>query len=113
MLFGSRSAFPPAPEPSAEPVTPPPAAPPVCAPLDDPGVEPAALRSSTGASVVGVLEQSGSGRSEQRHHPLDGVGALLAERDVVFARAALVGIALHRQPGVAVLLQIARVRFAR
>src|SRR4051794_19208503 len=30
-------------------------------------------------------------RAEQRHHALHGLGALLAERDVVFARAALVG----------------------
>jgi hypothetical protein len=39
------------------------------------------------------------------------IGALLAERDVVFARAALVGVALDRHARSAILLQIARVRF--
>ena len=36
------------------------------------------------------------GGAEQHHHPLHRVGALLAERDVVLARAALVGVALER-----------------
>src|SRR6185436_11418012 len=49
-------------------------------------------------------------RAEERHHPLDRVGALLAERDVVFARAALVGVALDRHARVAVLREVAAVR---
>src|SRR6187455_1873386 len=49
-------------------------------------------------------------RAEQRHHALDRVGALLAERDVVFARAALVGVALDRHARVAVLREVAAVR---
>src|SRR5690349_289386 len=50
------------------------------------------------------------GGAEQQHHPLDGIGALLAERDVVLARAALVRVALYRHPRGAVLLQVARMR---
>src|SRR3982750_349298 len=60
MLFGSRSTFAPAPDPTPDPVTPPPAAPPVCAPPVPGTAVPAPLRSSTGASVVGVLEQPAS-----------------------------------------------------
>ena len=44
------------------------------------------------------------------HHPLDRVGALLAERDVVLARAALVGVALQRDARVAVGREVLRMR---
>src|SRR6188508_245872 len=60
MLFGSRSGLAPAPVPTAEPVTPLPVVPPVCAPVEPAPAPAVALRSSTGASVVGVLEQPAS-----------------------------------------------------
>src|SRR6266542_6860987 len=50
------------------------------------------------------------GRAVEQHHALDGVSAALAERDVVFPAAALVGVALDRHARRAGGLQILRVR---
>src|SRR5574337_872769 len=55
------------------------------------------------------FDLAGAG-AQQHHHALDGIGALLPERDVVFARAALVGVALDRHPRARMRLQVARVR---
>src|SRR6059036_1924085 len=50
------------------------------------------------------------GRAVEQHHALDGVGAPLAERDVVLPAAAFVGVALDRHPRRAGGLQILCVR---
>src|SRR5688500_9275137 len=49
-------------------------------------------------------------RAEERHHLLDRIGAALTQREVVLAAAALVGVALYRHSGLAVLRDVLRVR---
>src|SRR3989442_7136443 len=49
--------------------------------------------------------------AQNSERALDALGALVAEREIVFAAAALVGVALHDDMRVAVVAQIAAVRF--
>src|SRR5690606_22387242 len=50
------------------------------------------------------------GHAEHGHHLLDGLGAALAEREVVLAAAALVGVALDADARVAPLVHVAGMR---